>query len=265
LAIGGVFAGIVDFDPGTVKEEKSTAKSGMFLTKWSNNAVFQWVNMIEVSANSTSFIRKIGFDGMNNISISGTFTDSVDFDPRWGISNKLGSGIYTSSVFNVKYDNLGALLIARKTIGSNKLPITLGGSILSNSGALYEFGGFGDSVYFFDSKPSNLVVSSGFGDGFIQKITCDLDNKIQAIGNTLKATKSGIKYQWISCSDNKPIAGETNQTFIPKVNGNYAVYVSVNGCTKLSKCGHLPSMKLRMQLPYRLRFTRIRQMIYCKL
>lgn len=43
-------------------------------------------------------------------------------------------------------------------------------------------------------------------------------------------------YQWIDCDINQPIIGETNMVFTPTSSGNYAVEVSVDGCTLTSSC-----------------------------
>lgn len=54
---------------------------------------------------------------------------------------------------------------------------------------------------------------------------------------TLTADQSGADYQWIDCNNgNAPIAGETNQSFTATVNGNYAVIVTLNGCSETSAC-----------------------------
>lgn len=43
-------------------------------------------------------------------------------------------------------------------------------------------------------------------------------------------------YQWINCSNNMPVNGAINQTFVPSSNGDYAVIVTDNGCTDTSVC-----------------------------
>lgn len=56
-------------------------------------------------------------------------------------------------------------------------------------------------------------------------------------GALLSADQSGAIYQWLDCDNNyAPIAGETNQTFTPANTGNYAVEVTLNGCSDTSSC-----------------------------
>jgi len=54
---------------------------------------------------------------------------------------------------------------------------------------------------------------------------------------TLTADQAGATYQWIDCDNgNDPIAGETNQSFTATASGNYAVIVTLNGCSETSTC-----------------------------
>jgi len=43
-------------------------------------------------------------------------------------------------------------------------------------------------------------------------------------------------YQWINCQNNSWVANETNKTFKPQINGNYAVIITQNSCTDTSNC-----------------------------
>lgn len=53
----------------------------------------------------------------------------------------------------------------------------------------------------------------------------------------LSAVAIGAEYQWIDClNDFTPITGETNSTFAPILEGEYAVEVTENGCTLRSDC-----------------------------
>jgi hypothetical protein len=53
----------------------------------------------------------------------------------------------------------------------------------------------------------------------------------------LVATEVGVTYQWVNCDSGfASISGETNQIFIPSVNGQYAVVLSNGDCTDTSAC-----------------------------
>ncbi len=55
-------------------------------------------------------------------------------------------------------------------------------------------------------------------------------------GGVYTSFATGAVYQWIDCATMTDIPGETNQSFTPTVNGDYAVVVTENGCTDTSAC-----------------------------
>ena len=63
-----------------------------------------------------------------------------------------------------------------------------------------------------------------------------VDNTVTTIEPTITANATGVAYQWIDCSDNSPIVGETDQSFTASANGSYAVELTENGCTNTSDC-----------------------------
>jgi hypothetical protein len=65
----------------------------------------------------------------------------------------------------------------------------------------------------------------------------NIDNTVDLTGLTLTANQAGATYQWLDCNNgNTPISGETNQSFTPAANGNYAVEITLNGCMETSSC-----------------------------
>ncbi|MDX1278424.1 M28 family peptidase [Oceanihabitans sediminis] len=71
-----------------------------------------------------------------------------------------------------------------------------------------------------------------------------VDNTVIQNTNALIASQENATYQWINCDTNTEIAGETNQTFIPTINGNYAVEVSSGSCVERSACITIDSLGL---------------------
>lgn len=63
------------------------------------------------------------------------------------------------------------------------------------------------------------------------------DTAVQSTGTTLVSTASNATWQWLDC-DNAflQLGGETNASFTPSANGNFAVEVTQNGCTAISDC-----------------------------
>jgi len=93
------------------------------------------------------------------------------------------------------------------------------------------------------NSPGCSVVSNDV----VVNFDSEIDNSVtidENAGNVLlTANQSGAIYQWVDCGNgNSNIDGETNQTFSPMVNGDYAVNVSVNNCTVTSDCQNITSL-----------------------
>ncbi|MCP4442390.1 MAG: T9SS type A sorting domain-containing protein [Aureispira sp.] len=68
-------------------------------------------------------------------------------------------------------------------------------------------------------------------------IPVTLDTSVTVLGAMLSSNESGATYQWLDCNNNNnPIVGATNQSFTPTSSGNYAVEITVGGCTTTSSC-----------------------------
>lgn len=68
-------------------------------------------------------------------------------------------------------------------------------------------------------------------------VISDIDVAVTQNGGTISADQVGATYQWVDCDNgNAPIANETAQDFTPSASGNYAVEVTINGCTETSNC-----------------------------
>lgn len=97
---------------------------------------------------------------------------------------------------------------------------------------------------------TNTYTTTGiYNDTLVNAVGCDsvvttdltintIDNTVDASAMpTLTANQAGATYQWLDC-DNAyaPIAGATDQTFEPTVDGNYAVEVTIGACSDTSDC-----------------------------
>lgn len=56
-------------------------------------------------------------------------------------------------------------------------------------------------------------------------------------GSLLVANPINASYQWLDCDNGMaPLPGDTNRIFEPLITGNYAVQVTMNGCSGTSNC-----------------------------
>lgn len=86
-----------------------------------------------------------------------------------------------------------------------------------------------------------LQTSGGCDSTLTIELTINKVNaQVTQNGNTLFASAGNATYQWVDCDNNNAaIDGETSQSFTATEDGNYAVEVTQNGCTKLSRCINL--------------------------
>jgi hypothetical protein len=96
---------------------------------------------------------------------------------------------------------------------------------------------------------SNIWTSSGtYQDTIVNVVGCDsvmtinltidtVDTGVSQNNATLTADEVGATYQWLDCENGfAVITNETNQTFIPTANGNYAVAITKGACVDTSAC-----------------------------
>lgn len=88
---------------------------------------------------------------------------------------------------------------------------------------------------------TTIVWSYDDGNGNIstqnQTVTINgIDLSTTLVSTTITANASGMTYQWINCSTNTSLPGETNQSFTPSLTGDYAVIINNGSCSDTSAC-----------------------------
>lgn len=71
-----------------------------------------------------------------------------------------------------------------------------------------------------------------------------VDATVSENNNVLTAQQANGTYQWMDCATNQPISGETNISFTPSYNGEYAVVVTFDGCSDTSDCVTISTVSL---------------------
>lgn len=161
----GSFRGVVDFDPGVgVYNLTSVGSDDVFIQKLDSAGNFLWAKSFGGIAIDKS--NSITNDSSGNIYISGSFMDTVDFDPDTGIYNL--SSIGAEDVFILKVNTSGNFLWA-KTFGGLWIDVAYSITI-DIAGNVYSTGFFSDIV---DFDPSTAVYNSsveGLYDIFVHKM-----------------------------------------------------------------------------------------------
>lgn len=98
-----------------------------------------------------------------------------------------------------------------------------------------------DGISYTSSNNSSTYIFTN-AVGCDSVVTLDLtinrvDTSITQTANTLSANATGTTYQWLDCNNAlNVLTGETNSTFTPAANGDYAVEITQNGCVDTSAC-----------------------------
>lgn len=201
----GNFSNTADFDPGTgifnlsAYTNASTAtditKTDVFLAKYDTNGNFIWTKAIGGKLKDVG--QAIALDGLGNIAITGTFADTVDFDPGASVANLIvtpnSSGALTNSdAFVAKYDTAGNYKWARAIGGKNP---DIGQSVtMDKTGNIITTGYFEDTVDFDPGPVVQKIGSKGGSDAFISKYDA-LGNLVwvKTVGGILNERTYSIK------------------------------------------------------------------------
>ncbi|MGO4709355.1 LamG-like jellyroll fold domain-containing protein [Chryseobacterium sp. 2TAF14] len=77
---------------------------------------------------------------------------------------------------------------------------------------------------------------SNFIAGTSTVATPNINSTVTVSGSTLTASQAGATYQWVNCNSGNTPVGVATQSFTPTVAGNYAVIITLAGCTQTSSC-----------------------------
>lgn len=228
----GGFQGTIDVDPGPgVADTCYFYSGGSYICKLDTSGDFLWAKHFQGECK----ILSIDLDDYANVYTTGDFNQTVDFDPDDNDTFILSG--YDSDVFISKLDSAGEFLWVAQLAGYQTYEVGLALSLFNEN--VYCAGVFTGTVDFNpDTAATYTLVSGNNDDAFIHKMNqCAIDTSVMQDASSLTANMSGATYQWLDCNNAyAPIPGETNQTFLPAVSGNYAVRIVRNSCVDTSSC-----------------------------
>jgi len=163
----GCFGGTVDFDPSSGTSNLTSAgEVDVFLASYTNAGSFNWVK--KFGGSSYDFPKRLATDVNGNISVYGSFENTVDFDPSAATANLSAPG--DPHLFLANYDNQGNYNWAIK-IGNGD-EITEKDMVTDNVGSIYITGSFFDFVDF-DPSASTVELEAFGMDAFLAKYDPD--------------------------------------------------------------------------------------------
>jgi uncharacterized delta-60 repeat protein len=163
------------------------------------------------------------------------------FDPGSGAQ----SWIYTTAIQENGKIIIGGAFTSYDGTGRNRLARLLNCSPAAGTDIQFACNSFtwiDGNIYTTSNNTAIYNYLGGAANGCDSLVTLNLtiikvDTSVSVSVNTLTSNAAGATYQWLDCDNGyAAINGETNQSFTPTLTGNYAVVITMEGCTDTSSC-----------------------------
>jgi uncharacterized repeat protein (TIGR03803 family) len=200
----------------------------------------------DILLDSITWVEPFNYDGSdpNNSGLNPAFTKLLEVIPNKApvLSNIPGNqSICNNQVGQVSFTISDADMDTMHFVlsSSNSVLMPLANMNISYIDSLYTLS-YSNTPNQLGNTNLTVIADDGYGDtvqfSFSIQAEALPNDGVTINGNTLTADQIGANYQWIDCSDNSLIAGETNQSFNVGIDGNYAVIVTQNNCSDTSEC-----------------------------
>jgi len=158
--------------------------------------------------------------------------DSAQINGNWYYTSQTITDVYANAAFNGCDSTIITPLTISNLTGSLTSDICPEENIIIN-GNTYN-----------SANPTGIEVFSNIGpNGCDSTVTINLNVVMTTIdltlintSPTLAANQTGGTYQWINCDNNNFIAGETSRDYTATTSGNYAVIITLGGCSDTTEC-----------------------------
>ncbi len=99
----------------------------------------------------------------------------------------------------------------------------------------------GDTVFSSGYYTDTLTSSEGCDSIVHVHLTTPVfDTTVTVIDSLLIANDTNATYQWVDCNNGyAPVSGATSRIFLPSETGDYAVVLTIDGCSDTSACYHV--------------------------
>ncbi|HNP47943.1 MAG TPA: T9SS type A sorting domain-containing protein [Bacteroidia bacterium] len=191
IYLTGTFSDTIDMDPGSgVVKYLSPGAENIYVAKYSGNRQLLWSFSLASSLNNnTNYAYDIWSDNHGSVYITGSFTDSIDFDPGPAVFRLYPHMI--TDFFLAKYDTSGNFNWAFN-LGSSAFGTIRGLSVTTDNNLnVIVTGDFDRSIDFDPSANANILTAIGDEDAFLASYTRNGDFRwVIQIGDT-----SSLLYQ----------------------------------------------------------------------
>ncbi|MFL5763867.1 MAG: SBBP repeat-containing protein [Bacteroidia bacterium] len=164
--VTGAFVGTADFDPGTGTFNLTSGSTygDMYIVKLDPSGNLSWAKQFGGSGGIAGYSIAVGSSG--EVYGTGSFTDTVDFDPGAAVFNMISTGSY--DIFVCKIDAAGNFIWAKQMGGTTGTEDNVSNAIaLDAAGNVYTTGAYED-VTDFDPGPGFYPLdTTGF---FVSKL-----------------------------------------------------------------------------------------------
>lgn len=229
--------------------------SGNYSYSWSpaGNTQLIWglssgIYTVTVTDNSTQCVASVSmevFDACNGGGAACVTTSSIDSVICQGSSFTYADGTISNNIqTNVSYTStlVGQSAAGCDSVITENLTIVASSTGTDIQSACGSYTWIDGNTYTSSNNTATWIETNAAGCDSL--VTLDLtitplpDNNVTQTGALLEADQTGgATYQWLDCDNsNATMNGETNQSYSPATTGNYAVEVTLNGCTDTSSC-----------------------------
>ncbi|NOQ75752.1 MAG: T9SS type A sorting domain-containing protein [Crocinitomix sp.] len=219
LFLTGVYLGITDFDPsGGVYNQTSNGSGDIFVQHLDSDGNLIWVKTIGGEGFDEGSEIKVSIAG--DIYISGTFEETVDFNPNFEIEERTSNG--SSDLFTMKLSQCSPDATT---------------DVLN---ACNSFTWINGITYTEDNNSATWLLSNVGGCDSLVTLDLtivELDNSVSATAGIISSADLDAGYQWLDCNDGyAEIIGEISQDYVPTIDGDYAVRIEQGSCVDTSEC-----------------------------
>jgi hypothetical protein len=215
----GSFRSTTDFDPGDgVFNITSEGWGDCFIQKLNEDGEFIWAKSF--GGLGPDQVSAVALHPTGDIYLTGEYENTVDFNPG-------------AAEFYLESEGSRDIFVLKLNACS---PDAVTDEITSCISYTWSNG----VTYFEDNNSATQTLLNI--DGCDSVVTLDLtinpvDISTTTVGGVLTSNATGATYQWLDCNDDyAEIDGETNVSYTPSVDGNYAVEVTIDDCSDTSEC-----------------------------